>query len=33
MSSICGNSVWWNDEVKAMVRKKEDAWNEVLVTS
>ena len=23
-------SVWWNDEVKTMVYRKEDAWNEVL---
>ena len=23
-------SVWWNDQVKAAVKRKEDAWNEVL---
>ena len=26
-------SVWWNDEVKAMVRGNEDAWREVLAPS
>ena len=25
--------VWWNDEIKAMVRRKETAWKEVLVLS
>ena len=23
-------SVWWNDQVKAAVQRKEDAWKEVL---
>ena len=26
-------SVWWNDEVRAAVRRKEDAWKEVLAAS
>ena len=26
-------SVWWNDEIKAAVRRKEDAWKEVLASS
>ena len=26
-------SVWWNDEVKAAVRRKEAAWKEVLAAS
>ena len=26
-------SVWWNNEIKAMVRRKEAAWKEVLVAS
>ena len=25
-------SVWWDDEVKAAVRRKEAAWSEVLTT-
>ena len=25
-------SVWWNDQVKAAVKRKEDAWKEVLRT-
>ena len=24
------NSVWWNDEVNAAVKRKEAAWKEVL---
>ena len=27
------NSVWWNDEVKVAVRRKEAAWKEVLAAS
>ena len=23
-------SVWWNDVIKAMIKRKEAAWNEVL---
>ena len=23
-------SVWWNNQVKAAIKRKEDAWNEVL---
>ena len=26
-------SVWWNDEIKAAVRRKEAAWKEVLAAS
>ena len=26
-------SVWWNNEIKAAVRRKEAAWKEVLVGS
>ena len=26
-------SVWWNDEIKAAVKRKEAAWNEVLAAS
>ena len=26
-------SVWWNDEIKVAVRKKEAAWKEVLAAS
>ena len=26
-------SVWWNDKIKAAVRRKEAAWNEVLTAS
>ena len=26
-------SVWWNDKIKAAVRRKEAAWNEVLAVS
>ena len=26
-------SVWWNDEIKAAVRRKEVAWKEVLAAS
>ena len=26
-------SVWWNDEIKAAVRRKEDAWKGVLAAS
>ena len=26
-------SVWWKDEIKATVRRKEAAWKEVLVAS
>ena len=26
-------SVWWNNEIKAAVRRKEDAWKEVLAAS
>ena len=26
-------SVWWNNEVKAAVRRKEAAWKEVLAAS
>ena len=26
-------SVWWNDEIKAAVRRKEDAWKRVLAAS
>ena len=26
-------SVWWNDEIKAPVRRKESAWKEVMVAS
>ena len=26
-------SVWWSDEIKAAVRRKEAAWKEVLATS
>ena len=26
-------SVWWNDEAKAVVRRKGAAWKEVLATS
>ena len=25
--------MWWNDEVKAEVRREEDAWKEVLAAS
>ena len=25
--------VWWNDEIKATVRKKDAAWKEVLTAS
>ena len=25
--------VWWNDEVKSAVRRKEDAWKEVLAAN
>ena len=25
--------MWWNDEVKATIRRKEAAWKEVLATS
>ena len=27
------NSVWWNDEIKAAVRRKEDTWKGVLAAS
>ena len=36
---VCGSvkkrweSVWWNDEVKAAVRRMEAAWKEVLTAS
>ena len=26
-------SVWWNDEIKAAVRRKESAWKDVLAAS
>ena len=26
-------SVWWNDEIKSVVRRKEDPWKGVLVAS
>ena len=26
-------SVWWNDEIKAAVRRKEAAWKEILAAS
>ena len=26
-------SLWWNDEIKAAVRRKEAAWKEVLAAS
>ena len=26
-------SVWWNDDIKATVRRKEAAWKEVLAVS
>ena len=26
-------SVWWNDEIKAAVRRKDAAWKEVLAAS
>ena len=26
-------SVWWNDEIKASVKRKEAAWKEVLAAS
>ena len=26
-------SVWWNDEITALVRRKEGAWKESLVAS
>ena len=26
-------SVWWSDEIKAAVRRKEDAWKRVLAAS
>ena len=27
------NSMWWNNEIKAAVRRKETAWREVLAAS
>ena len=26
-------TVWWNDEIKYAVRRKEDAWKEVMAAS
>ena len=35
--SECGgknpNCVWWNDEIKAVVRRKESSWKDVLAAS
>ena len=29
----CKRSMWWNDEIKAAVRRKETAWKKVLAAS